>query len=78
MTRRRITRDDIERELPLVAGELEHLEHELAALYATRLDLWLAGTRLAPRMTHGELGALSSERAGTVSQALSKHAKANR
>lgn len=68
-------RKTIEARLDRIAAELETREHELRMFYAERLDLWVEGTHLEPRMTHAELGTLSRERAGTVSQALSKRAR---
>lgn len=66
------TRESIERELELIADEIEDLSVRMEQLYVQRLALWQAGRALDEPMLHTELAAPSRVSHGAVTQALRK------
>lgn len=66
------TRDDITRELELIADEIEDLSVRLEHLYGQRLGLWQEGRALDDPMLHSELAGPSRVSDGAVTQALRK------
>lgn len=75
MSKRALTRAEINKQLPEIADEIDDLTTRLNDAYARRLRLWSAGAGQSPRVRHHELATMSRVRTSTVSVALAKEAK---
>lgn len=62
----------ITRELAALADELEQLDRRREVIYSRRLELWLEGQAMEPRMTQRELADPARVTEGAVTQALRK------